>query len=1171
MGERKIDTYQKAAIDSKINTVVSAGAGSGKTTVLSERFTDLILNRGCNVDEILTLTFTKKATVEMSTRIYKVLKEKVKDQADNFYKANIRTLDSYCNSIAKMGAHYFGISPDYTQDDDLIKQKVTALALPFILEHKNNDAIKKLVDTKNYQKTTTELFVNSILYNSTIVSELDFEADFNRQKEAVINEWNKSIKKIEEILRTLINTFNELPEKKQSKAAAWYIITKKNCEEIIPSITYPFIDDSSFENTEKINELKNFINILIQINIKVPDKRSFPIGNELIFELRNYAHDSTKVPNTLISLYNFISCHDVIKSLLPLFTEFQNKINNLKRSLNILTFADISDIARKTLENYPEIRLIEKKKYKAIMIDEFQDNNQMQKDLLFMLAEKEERMEKGVPSVDELYPDKLFFVGDEKQSIYKFRGADVSVFRKLSDDFKDGNLQMTNNYRSHPALIASFNTIFGGIEYPPSTNHFEELKPSLNSVFFNDSQDKTLIPNYEAIYKNVTLSDSVIEEIKNEPAEKLYAPHIHIARYSKETDNDSEENIIEKNIESEWIANKIQELTTTGVNGKKFEYSDIAILYKTYNNQEELERVLLNHSIPYNTEQICGLYSDGPVNDIFSFIRLCVFENDILTYSQVLCSPFVNLSYQEANAIVLKNELPFTTDAENILSKTSLKRYNDAKLLFEEIKEDCQTLPITQIITKLWYEQGYRYETMLNTKVQMYSKMYDLIFELANQYEQKNIPLASFLDDIKKYQTEKLDNMDIPLEQPNGVHLLTIHKSKGLEFKVVFIFDSEHGLQNETNTQPVYSSKEFGLSPNIYPPEFKNICNKNFFFTKAKEENQKMEIAELRRVTYVALTRAIDELYITNSKYKPSKDCISKLPGENGKANSIYEVLEPVLNHFETEENIKNSPFEFIEIKPAVSSNIKNNESNIISEKENFYNNITIITKETVESKYKNPSQLHKTDDESYSNKEFLLVNDAPYSEITQIVNSSIPKNSNNAEPRFTFANFGTIAHAYMEAAINKNDVKYSNRETVGLENNKKNLEILTGICEKMQNEFINSSLGQKAINSTWHKAEYEFKSRIENKIIKGTIDLIFKNQDDSYTIVDYKTNQTIEPEIYYAQLKCYRQAASQILNVDESKIDCYLYYLRFSKEVNITDECNKINLKELIFNVDTE
>ena len=201
MGERKIDTYQKAAIDSKINTVVSAGAGSGKTTVLSERFTDLILNRGCNVDEILTLTFTKKATVEMSTRIYKVLKEKVKDQADNFYKANIRTLDSYCNSIAKMGAHYFGISPDYTQDDDLIKQKVIALALPFILEHKNNDAIKKLVDTKNYQKTTTELFVNSILYNSTIVSELDFEADFNRQKEAVINEWNKSIKKIEEILR----------------------------------------------------------------------------------------------------------------------------------------------------------------------------------------------------------------------------------------------------------------------------------------------------------------------------------------------------------------------------------------------------------------------------------------------------------------------------------------------------------------------------------------------------------------------------------------------------------------------------------------------------------------------------------------------------------------------------------------------------------------------------------------------------------------------------------------------------------------------------------------------------------------------------------------------------------------------------------------------------------
>lgn len=104
MAEKKFDVYQKKAVETKLNSVVSAGAGSGKTTVLSQRFLELI-KTGMNVDEILTLTFTKKATVEMSSRIYKVLEKDAPEQAANFYKANIKTLDAYCSSVAKMGAH----------------------------------------------------------------------------------------------------------------------------------------------------------------------------------------------------------------------------------------------------------------------------------------------------------------------------------------------------------------------------------------------------------------------------------------------------------------------------------------------------------------------------------------------------------------------------------------------------------------------------------------------------------------------------------------------------------------------------------------------------------------------------------------------------------------------------------------------------------------------------------------------------------------------------------------------------------------------------------------------------------------------------------------------------------------------------------------------------------
>ena len=129
--EPKFDKYQTEAINARNNSVVSAGAGSGKTTVLAERFSSLVLDRNENtgVDQILTLTFTKKATVEMSARIYRVLRQHNPEKAADFYKANIKTLDSYCNTVAKMGCQYYGISPDFTQDDEQISSAVYSICV----------------------------------------------------------------------------------------------------------------------------------------------------------------------------------------------------------------------------------------------------------------------------------------------------------------------------------------------------------------------------------------------------------------------------------------------------------------------------------------------------------------------------------------------------------------------------------------------------------------------------------------------------------------------------------------------------------------------------------------------------------------------------------------------------------------------------------------------------------------------------------------------------------------------------------------------------------------------------------------------------------------------------------------------------------------------------------
>ena len=1185
--KKKIDKYQQAAIAAVKNSVVSAGAGSGKTTVLSERFTDLVLNRDCKVEEILTLTFTKKATVEMSARIYKVLKENSPKQAKDFYKANIKTLDSYCNSVAKAGAHLYGISPDFTQDDNAVYDQAQQAALPFILQHRDNLAIKTLVSTKDYANFAKELFVNSILDNSTVAQPIDFDKCILHQQQEIISVWKTETASALDLVNQITHALNDFEGNRGTKfISKLTTLLDAGLEEASP-ITLEAIEKSDSAPYEAFAKSLFELAHISQAGA----------NGEAYRELKDLLKDLRTKADILIPLVNYVSGFYLTKELLPLLKEFQEKINNIKRTTGVLTFKDISNLALCILRDYPEIRQVEKERYKAIMIDEFQDNNQQQRDMLFLLAEKLDRHEKGVPKPEDLCPDKLFFVGDEKQSIYRFRGADVSVFRALSDDFKDGNLSMTTNYRSHPCLINAFNTIFGG-PY---------------SVFYTEDNDKENdLPKYEAVYHTVTMPDEKQAEVSANP-NLLKVPHIHVARFDNSQMFEYPQ-IGGEEAEARWVAEKIKEITTDGVNGVVYKYEDIAILMRNYALQPLYERTLLNLGVPYNTETITGFFADGPVNDIISFLSICINDHDRISYAQTLRSPFVNLSMEETDVLIMMNKKPFEAeeaDLSGLLSQNSISRYLHAKAFFEKLKDDVKSQALTKLISTLWYNCGYRYETLWNTRVNMYSKMYDLLFELAHAAEQNNMNLSAFIDSVRLYtdQSQKLENMDIPLEQSSGVHILTIHKSKGLEYNVVFICGTHKKGKNDTNASPVFSSPDYGITVNTPPCQAFPDVKKNYFYEKMKALNTQMKNAELRRLTYVAVTRAVNELYITNGKYSQNINAAtSYCPGSEKSLDTIYNTLAPSINYFENADDDPDSPpaqvpapikyfdTEDIPVYDDVNSEAYtvslNSQQNTLSAKLNFislleksgaYEKAEIIIPEVVPKKYASPSQLHKIDDESgFFERQASSTSDTPspleaytakpgtpYPEINDIVIASIPKKDGQpdpqAEPRFGFSNFGTIAHAYMEAVVTGEPATYSNRDIVGLENNTKNLATIISICEEMQQKLRDSELGKAAINATWHKAEYPFRSRIGSKIIKGIIDLVFQNPDGSYTIVDYKTNQTIAPDLYYNQLACYRQATASMLNVPASEIKCVLYYLRFGKAVDITAECSAVDLEKVV------
>lgn len=1147
---------QQGAIDSIKNTVVAAGAGSGKTTVLSLRYLNLVKKYKYNVDEILTLTFTKKATVEMSSRIYSVLKKDAPEQAAIFYKANIKTLDSYCNSVAKLGCRYYGISPDFVQDDAAIRTQVKSKALPFLLEHRDNEALKEFIKVQDYEEVADSLFIEPVLAHSKIASPIDFRADFKKQIEKVAEEWNKTVQNIAVTLDQIENFEQEFSGNRESKSFDTFLKEKeKNAapEPLVVSAEILENQGKSFIGAyaERINE----------INYSKPRVKGDEVDavKEAIDLFRSAKDD-------LLSLANYIYGLDCLEKILPLLEEFQEIVMNVKRTSNCLTFADVSNMALKILCDYPEIRAIEKEKYKAIMIDEFQDNNIDQRNMLFLLAEKKERMEKGVPTVEELEKEKLFFVGDEKQSIYRFRGADVEVFNNLAGDFSDGTLQMYTNHRSNPKLIAAFNTIFGGNLYAYAKAENVEFDRTPPAVFYTEAQQKSgaEIPSYEAVYHPVLADEKKVEA---ENQKKNSDKKVNLAFYYKDTEAPAGY-FTGTYAEAEWVAKKIAEKHEK----EGYDFSDMAVLFRSYSQQAVFERAFLRHGIPYNTETVKGFFSDGPVSDIAAYLKLCAYSDDRMAYAKVLSSPFVNLSVTETQAVLSLKQDAFSEGAQEVLEGDSLIRFKNAAGLFEEFKDFAKENSLTKTVFKLWYDFGYRFETMWNETVRMYEKLYDLLFALAREGDEKNLNLAGFVDGLCEYEEEnsKLE-INIPVEKSEGVHIMTVHKSKGLEFKIVFVCDTQRGSVKEKSVVPVYYSSRYGFVLNT-PLHFDA---KNYFYLLAKRENELKQCAEMRRLTYVALTRAEDEIFITNSNYEIPKEVEEYMPGGTKNADSIFKTLTPVIAFYSNEEQSDNfsyedvSPFSKIErIEPFIPSesgggarrkNNKKAREEFVSQlkKENFYEQAEIIKKETVEKKYVSPSKLYGEAENLeqtrvYSNDE---LKNLPFFEINEIVQ----KHSG-----FDFDNFGTIAHSYLENAVKfggqKVKVPYNNQDIAALENSTADIKKVEEICGVMAENFLQSELGKQVQSAVWKKEEFEFKSRFGEKILSGIIDLVFESVDGSFTVVDYKTNQEIHPEIYYSQLACYRQAVSQMLSVPEEKIRCFLYYLRFGKAVEISPENLKLS-----------
>ena len=981
---KEFNAEQKEAIRSNKNTVVSAGAGSGKTKTLSARYVRLIVEERMKVQEILTLTFTRKAAVEMYGRIYSDLQKLegnpyAKKAIEEFQNARISTLDSFCNSILRYSCRAYGLTPNFSIDEYKSQKIAENIATAFFLKKIKEPCLKELAHRKDINAIILDLFVKMLSEYVTIEKPLNLGQMLESQKKLLTEKLNEVLTNIQEIIEDIRSLEDSDIEMVKSAKA----IANELPDEILENLF-------DIENEKTKNLFEAYYSLS---KIRLSTNKT-----EIAILCKAYIEEFRVEFNNLINICNYNS--SLMKDTFCLLDELQKEYIKAKIAQGILTYNDVSHLALESLKNDVELRNYYKKNIKTIMIDEFQDNNQLQRDILFLLAENNKRKEKNICPSNELEEGKLFFVGDEKQSIYAFRGSDVSVFRSLIKDLKN-EIKLSKNYRTEKPLIDIFNAIFSQVFYS------EKNKPSED------------VPSYEATFEDI----NHFQENKklNAGMEVLYFNSSNLV------DND----LTNTDYEAFFLAKRIKTLydehfqVRDKITGKARDctWSDFAILLRAGTKQSYYERYLKMFGIPYTASSQKWIFNYAPLNDIYAMLRLAVYPQDNFCYAQVLKTPLINISDVGFSQIMMKNKEPFISDLDKVLNKEDASSFKRGRKVFEDLQKALKTKTNAECITMLIFE--YRYLLLSNSSYQHFIELYDYLFYLATLADQSNMSHFEFVDILQDYVMEEkeMEEMDIPVNQKkDSVKIMTVHKSKGLEFPIVIIPNCENKGQGIKRDGLVFYSDEAGLL--IHTPDnfsqyrsSKNKTKSNFFFEMLREEKEKKDSSELKRLLYVAMTRAEVKLIMSGCFTVDDSDEMSLQ--DNKKLS--YKTLDDFLKIAPTSEKLS-SFFNLLSNALA-----KQNRNEIDKLELSFFEIPAIEKKDLVKIKKEKDKTIKKHIDyyEKLVSKEFPK-NDEPSS-------TSAKGSIDGKEDRSFFFDYdekpiqlGEIAHRMLEAELNNSEFDLS-------------------------------------------------------------------------------------------------------------------------------------------------
>ena len=1141
---------QQTAIDAKGRVIVSASAGSGKTTVMIEKMIRLILD-GLDVSDVLAVTFTKKAAAQMKEKLKNKLIERInssettekernrlKEQLAGVPTASVSTIHSFCSSLIR--AHFFDadVSGDFRivagDDADSVALKNRALDKVFeeaYAEDETGDFFKLLSvywrkkSDNNLKKIILGLYLklrDAANYKEELLNSGNYGIeDFERVQAEILADVKKKCRYYQGIIEELEYYFKTHDGEKSETLA-------KEMRELLQRIidapdlfSASLIRKDKFSVKEKTAKREQEYVDKVSELIRIRDKRIDEI-------LKYLAKFSTREEE----LNAFFNAQKIASALGKYVLKFDEEYSALKKERNILDYNDLEHISLQLLSNERILQEM-RERYSYVFVDEYQDVNPVQEKLLSLIG-----------------GENVFLVGDVKQAIYSFRGSKSKYFGQKQAEYSTmggASLKLTKNFRSSDAVLDAVNELFCSV----MTKDCSDVDYALGSIMEKGGRYPL---NSGRVIAHVLSSPEEKTEKKSKDEEKpplfVYSVKEASKRTRKETIKTAQ---AIKQIIDEEIGRKFYDVEKG--EERTIDYSDIVVLSRKKSGEiKEVALELSKAGIPVSSSAPINICEYAEVKALIDILKLLDNAKQDEPLISALLSAMGALSVNDLASIRIayKKEkyfrdacLKYANEQKNQLAWKLQKFY----ALYDELRCLASVASVGEVLSELLF--ATQMETELLKKENGMACLNRIRRFIAESVQPEPLALHEFLT--------KLKNLDYKIGYSEGggensVQIMTMHASKGLEFPIVIV-DATVKFHTGDNDE-VVMDEEYGLVAKSYDEE-RMVRRSNLFREYFDMKKHRAQVGDELNLYYVALTRAKYGLHVL-FKEKPAS-------GNFAYANSFAELTDFIVwekyTQYGVEEEIERQERQVEGGKP---------DEELVKKIIDAYNyRYPYVGAENLPVKSSATSIMNEleNDNKDYVPVYKLFEKDESASGRTS-KESGIAYHAFLEKFNFDLIPTGAGARVLLENVVNETLEKWAEqgvlpKEQLDLLSPEKLTEILSNpVFSGLKNASIYKerqflvALPLKEIPAFYENAKRDGGDIGEEELLfQGAIDLLAIGEDKIVRIIDYKYSvkdaDTLKKD-YAPQLDLYKKATARILKIAPSTIKCSIVNLYRGFEVEL-------------------